>query len=981
VSGVQRSLVMKGPGSNPGVGLQETPAIAGDSLLTLGWVTPVASGLGHTGPQNRCRWPNFPVWMDGRGAAVHEEKQPRVREARGFVVLPSRWPLHDRGATGTKGQSVAPALFRPEVCADAPLLSADGRANVAQARARPRVHGKFLFVGEEKLYVRGVTYGAFEPDPAGREYHDLEVIDRDFALMAESGVNAVRIPHTMPPRVLLDAAEHHGLKVMVGLSAEQHAGYLADGRDASDLERAVRDKVAAVAGHPAILCYALGNEIEPTLARWVGRRTIERCLERLYEAVKDEDPGGIVTYVNYPTTEYLDLPFLDLLAFNVYLEKRDRLEAYLARLHSLAGDRPLLMSEVGLDALRNGEDVQANVLDWQIRQIFASGCAGAFVFSWTDEWFRAGSHVDDWAFGLTRPDRTPKPALAAVTSAFADVPFAAERDWPRVSVVVCSFNGGRTLRATLEGVERLEYPELEVIVVDDGSTDDTPSVAAAFDVRLIRTPNRGLASARNVGAGAATGEIVVYLDADAWPDPHWLHYLADTFDRTRSAAVGGPNIPPRGSNAVAESVARSPGGPVHVLVSDAEAEHIPGCNFAIRKAVLEKAGGFDPQFRAAGDDVDLCWRLQEAGQRIGFSPAAVVWHERRDSVRAYWRQQCGYGRAEALLERKWPHRYNAVGHISWGGRLYGNAFARLLGFRRSRIYNGVWGFAPFQSLYQASPSVLDSVARLPEWYLVIGGLACLSALGLFWAPLAYLIPLLAAAVLLPLGDALYSGLRTSFGRRPAREIWQLRAITSFLHLTQPFARLLGRIRQGLAPWRWRRPAGMAAPKRRKIASWLQEWRPPEERLADLDAALKGTGLPVRSGGAFDQWDLEVRGGMFGAVRVLFAAEDHGAGTQYVRFRVTPRYSRAAASVLLALLALATAAAFDGGWIAAVLVGAIAAVLLGRSVLECAVASAAACRCLDHAVEPDDAAAEFVVAQPAVDAAGARLRRSRASMSP
>jgi GT2 family glycosyltransferase len=869
----------------------------------------------------------------------------------------------------------------PEASVDARSLSSDALADIAQPGARPRVHGKFLFVGDEKLYVKGVTYGAFRPDAAGQEYHNLEVIDRDFALMVESGINTVRIPHTMPPRSLLDAADNHGLKVMVGLSAEQYTGYLADRNGAPDHERVVRNKVAAVAGHPAILCYALGNEIQPSLARWLGRRTIECYLERLYEAVKDEDPGGLVTYVNYPTTEYLDLPFLDLFAYNVYLEKRDRLEAYLARLHSLVGDRPLLMSEIGLDALRNGEDVQANVLDWQIRQTFASGCAGAFVFSWTDEWFRAGAYVDDWAFGLTRPDRTPKPALAAVTSAFADVPFVAERDWPRVSVVVCTFNGGQTLRATLEGIERLEYPELEVIVVDDGSTDHTAAVAADFDVRLIRTPNAGLGSARNVGAAAASGEIVAYLDADAWPDPHWVHYLADTFERTGSGAVGGPNIPPPGASAVAESVAHSPGGPIQVLVSDTEAEHICGCNFSIRKDVLKELGGFDPQFRAAGDDVDLCWRLQEAGQRIGFNPAAMVWHHRRNSVRAYWRQQRGYGRAEALLERKWPHRYNAAGHVSWGGHMYGNAFARLLGFRRSRIYNGVWGFAPFQSLYQATPSVLDSLARLPEWYLAIGLLACLSALAPFWAPLLYVVPLLGVALLLPLGDALYSGLRTRFGRRRAREIWQLRAITSFLHVTQPLARLIGRIGYGLAPWRRRRPAGVALPRRRELAIWLEDWRPPEDRVSDLDAALRRTGLAVRSGGAFDQWDAEVRGGMFGGVRVLFAAEDHGAGTQYCRFRITPRYSRAAISVALALLGLAAAAAVEGAWIAAALVGAISAAFLGRSVLECAVACAAARGCLADAKKPEEAARDVVLGQLAVDRSGAPLQRSRVSITP
>ena len=81
---------------------------------------------------------------------------------------------------------------------------------------RPRVGGKFLFVGTEKLYVRGVTYGAFAPDARGTEYHDLATVERDFAQMAANGFNAVRIPHTMPPRALLDIAARHGLRVMSG---------------------------------------------------------------------------------------------------------------------------------------------------------------------------------------------------------------------------------------------------------------------------------------------------------------------------------------------------------------------------------------------------------------------------------------------------------------------------------------------------------------------------------------------------------------------------------------------------------------------------------------------------------------------------------------------------------------------------------------------------------------------------------------------
>src|SRR5713226_107708 len=82
--------------------------------------------------------------------------------------------------------------------------------------ARPRVHGKFLFVGDEKFYVRGVTYGTFRSGADGEETYDPEVVARDFGLMAANGVNGVRT-YTVPPYWLLDAAQEHGLRVMVGL--------------------------------------------------------------------------------------------------------------------------------------------------------------------------------------------------------------------------------------------------------------------------------------------------------------------------------------------------------------------------------------------------------------------------------------------------------------------------------------------------------------------------------------------------------------------------------------------------------------------------------------------------------------------------------------------------------------------------------------------------------------------------------------------
>src|SRR5206468_10239842 len=221
--------------------------------------------------------------------------------------------------------------------------------------------------------------------------------------------------------------------------------------------RSINQRVAAgvraCAGHPAILCYAIGNEIPSSIVRWHGRQRIERFLEQLYETAKDEDPDALVTYVNYPSTEYLQLPFVDLVCFNVFLESGPQFESYLSRLQNIAGDRPLLVTETGLDSLRNSEEAQARALDWQVRTAFLAGCAGTFVFAWTDEWYRGGFDIDDWAFGLVNRRREPKQALAAVGRAFAETPFPANnRDWPRISVVACTYNDEGTLRSCFDGV-------------------------------------------------------------------------------------------------------------------------------------------------------------------------------------------------------------------------------------------------------------------------------------------------------------------------------------------------------------------------------------------------------------------------------------------------------------------------------------------------------------------------------------------------
>jgi GT2 family glycosyltransferase len=783
------------------------------------------------------------------------------------------------------------ALAKPAELEDVstPVLAEPIPANVE----RPRVAGKFLFAGDEKLWIKGVTYGTFAPREDGSEFPARDVVQRDFAMMAARGINSVRT-YIPPPRWLLDRAQQAGLRVMVGLAWEQHVAFLDNKPLIKTIEGRIRDGVAACKGHPAVLCYTIGNEIPPSIVRWHGRKKIERFLKKLYGIAKETDPGGLVTYVNFPTTEYLQLPFLDFQCFNVYLEDRETLANYLARLQNLVDEKPLVMAEIGLDSQRNGEDIQAESLDWQMRTAFAEGCAGTFIFAWTDEWYRGGADIEDWDFGLTTRDREPKPALEAVTKAYAELPFPPQENWPKVSVVVCSYNGASTIRDTMEGLKTLEYPNFEVIVVNDGSTDATLKIAAEYDVKLINQENLGLSAARNTGWQNAEGEIIAYIDDDAYPDPHWLHYIVHTYQTTDFVGVGGPNIAPPGDGPIAECVYNAPGGPVQVLLTDREAEHIPGCNMTFKRSALETVGGFDPRYRAAGDDVDVCWRIQEQVGKIGFHAAAMDWHHRRNSLKMYWNQQKGYGKAEALLEEKWPQKYNTMGHFSWSGRLYGRGLTESLKFSSPKVYGGPWGSALFQSLYQPAQGLLTALPLMPEWYFVIGMLAVLSLLGLSWTPLLWFTPLLAIAVAAPIVQAVISAARAEFPTPPAdrKDSFKLRAITAALHLVQPLARLIGRLKHGLYPWR---RGGSGKPNFKVTTTeqtlWFEEWNDPSAVVNRLNNELNQQITPTFAGGDLDDWDLAIRGGIFGSSYVNMAVEEHGGGKQLFRFRIQPHPSK------------------------------------------------------------------------------------------
>ncbi|MEM7147868.1 MAG: glycosyltransferase [Verrucomicrobiota bacterium] len=774
-------------------------------------------------------------------------------------------------------------------------------AVTGRAGYRVRVEGKFFRLADEKFVVRGVTYGPFAPVGEGTD--ERERWGRDLGQMAAMGFNVVRV-YEAPTREFVGMCREAGMRVLVSVPWAQHVDFFEEAAVREAALAAVRKVVGAHHGSAGVLGYLVGNEIEATLARWMGPQRVRSFLEELIEAGRERDGDALFAYANYPSTEYLSPRNEDFTAFNVFLEDADSLGRYLARLHHVAGDRPLVVSEFGLDARENGEEAQAAAFDWFWREAVGAGLGGGIWFSFTDDWYRGGEEVRDWEFGMTRRGREEKAVCETArgwlgAGGLLDEELRVVEDGPKVSVIVCSHNGGRTLRACLESLGRVRYGNREVIVVDDGSEPELAGLVSDFSgdgVRYIRQGHEGLSQARNRGAMEADGEVLVYTDDDCEVDEDWLGYLVSALEGGEYAAVGGPNIPPGDVGWVERCVGAAPGGPMHVMLTDEEAEHLPGCNLAVRWDAFQRVGGFLREYRAAGDDVDFCWRLQELGMRIGFAPAAMVWHRRRATMGAYLRQQAGYGRAEALLIQRHPDRFGPFGGAQWRGFVYqGVAGLSGMSLAVARIYQGVFGYAPFQRVYGGQWPMVGIFCGGWMWHgvaLVMLGAGLVLGMGWLWG---------LGVVMLAL-----SGIRAWLVARrlaPPGTGWsgRERATLFFLSWAQPLVRGWTRYIGSLGSARGTR----AAPDFRHL-SWWPRWGLVRMRrrdrfwnrrgvtrdrllaaLPEWVAGLMGGGFVANAGMGWERWDLEIsRPGFPWVVRVLTVTEYHEGGDRLTRVKST-----------------------------------------------------------------------------------------------
>jgi glycosyltransferase involved in cell wall biosynthesis len=805
----------------------------------------------------------------------------------------------------------------------APAVPETSQPATPRALEPIRVRAKFFFEGERKFFLKGVTYGPFKPDANGDFFPPVARAIEDLRLMNKLGVNLVRIYYA-PPKWFLDVCREHGIRVLISIPWAEHVEFLNDRKIRRQIVQTIRDAVSKNRGHEAIFGYLVGNEIPTTMVRWLGAKRVTYFVEQLISIAREIDPRPLYSYASYPPTEYLLPQNVDFYSFNVYLERRADFERYLARLQNLAEDKPLIMGEFGLDTIRKGEEMQAEVLDWHLDVVVRGGAAGTIFFSWTDEWFTGGHEITDWAFGLVTHDRKPKKAFSVLHKKLSDGTQASrllagsdtgetpvfhsitERvklpKFPRVSIIVCSYNGAKTLGHCLRSLDELNYPDYEIVLVDDGSKDNTQEIVRVFetsraklatagkqipDFLNIIQKNMGLSYARNEGARRSTGAVIAYTDSDCMADPDWLYYLVSTLQSGDYAGVGGPNISPPAVDWIQAAVAASPGGPSHVLLSDVVAEHIPGCNMAFHRWAFDMVGGFDTEYRKAGDDVDFCWRLQTNGQVIAFSPSAIVWHYRRFTLTAFRKQQEGYGEAESMLRFKHLIFFGPTGTIKWKGQIYGAPrFTWLI--NRPVIYHGVFGQGLFQSIYPSPQSDIAAYLSSIEWL----------GLTLFILVLSVGFPSLRIVPYLMFGGTFAVALSYMMHARiePKFDTIRARLLVAFLALVQPWGRGWARYftwlkyKQTPQAVIAAHEAGVQAAERRGSISRMRFWSEKgvgrEKLLEEIFALLESEGWRYSTDTGWKNWDAQIYGNQFWSINLATVTEYHGGPKCLTRVRLS-----------------------------------------------------------------------------------------------
>jgi len=228
-----------------------------------------------------------------------------------------------------------------------------------------------------------------------------------------------------------------------------------------------------------------------------------------------------------------------------------------------------------------------------------------------------------------------------------------------ISVIISAKNAQKHIKKCLDSILKINYQNYEVIVVNDGSEDDTTKILAGYkSIKVLTTDGIGPSAARNLAIKESGGEFIAFTDADCIVDSEWLTELLKVFVNDNVAGAGGIQKSPEDDSRFGKKVQEL----LSILgfISDymkpctkiQRAKHNPTCNVMYRKSVLVEAGGF-LEGLWPGEDVELDHRIEKKGYELMFNPGAIVYHYRPGSLRDFNRMMFCYGLSQGWLVRKY----------------------------------------------------------------------------------------------------------------------------------------------------------------------------------------------------------------------------------------------------------------------------------------------------------------------------------------
>ncbi|HUL16661.1 MAG TPA: glycosyltransferase family 2 protein [Terriglobales bacterium] len=208
----------------------------------------------------------------------------------------------------------------------------------------------------------------------------------------------------------------------------------------------------------------------------------------------------------------------------------------------------------------------------------------------------------------------------------------------KLTVYIPCYNAAHTIEASIRAVLDQTHPPDELLIIDDGSKDNSVELASRYPVRVIRhEKNKGLAAARNTAFANAAHPLVGAIDADVIPESTWLEHLLARFDDPRVAGAGGRLIEAHRSKIADAWRAANMSqdlGLEEIVIEHPSHRRLGGFGTIFRKDAVLAAGGYNENYRTNFEDVDLCERLLAAGHKLVFEPRAIAFHQRRDSIRS-----------------------------------------------------------------------------------------------------------------------------------------------------------------------------------------------------------------------------------------------------------------------------------------------------------------------------------------------------------